>query len=132
MNHKLLTLTLAGLLSTVTAVSAHHSFTSTYHMDKIVKVEGNIVQFQFRNPHSFVQVMGPDENGTMRRWAIEWGAAGQLGEQGVSRQSLSIGDHVVITGNPGRTAADYRVRMLTIFRPSDGFGWGTRQGETVN
>jgi hypothetical protein len=131
MKRRLLTIVAAGVLSTGIAM-AHHSFTSTYHMDRIVRVEGNIVQFQFRNPHSFVQIMGPDEKGTMQRWAVEWGAAGQLGEQGVSRQSLSIGDHVVITGNPGRTASDHRVRMLTITRPSDGFGWGTRQGETVD
>jgi hypothetical protein len=101
-------------------------------MDKVVRVEGNIVQFQFRNPHSFVQVMGRDEAGKMQRWAIEWGGAGQLGDQGVTRQSLSVGDHVVITGNPGRTDADHRVRMLTLYRPSDGFGWGTREGETID
>jgi hypothetical protein len=121
-----------GVLFSGAAAFAHHSFTSTYHMDKVVRVEGNIVQFQFRNPHSFVQVMGQDESGKMQRWAVEWGAAGQLGEQGVTRQSLSIGDHVVITGNPGRTASDHRVRMLTILRPSDGFGWGTGEGERVD
>ena len=30
---------------------AHHSFAATYHEDKTVKIEGKLVQFQFRNPH---------------------------------------------------------------------------------
>jgi hypothetical protein len=119
------------LLSCVTAY-AHHSFASTYDETKKISVEGKLVQFLFRNPHSFVHVMAPDEDGTMQRWAIEWGGAGQLGGQGVTRETLKPGDKVVITGNPGRNPADHRVRMLTLRRPSDGFGWGNREGETFD
>ena len=119
------------LLSSVTAY-AHHSFASTYDESKKITVEGKLVQFLFRNPHSFVHVMAPDEDGTMQRWAIEWGGAGQLGGQGVTRETLKPGDKVVISGNPGRNPADHRVRMLTLRRPSDGFGWGTREGETFD
>ena len=121
----------ATLLSCVTAY-AHHSFASTYDESKKITVEGKLVQFLFRNPHSFVHVMAPDEDGTMQRWAIEWGGAGQLGGQGVTRVTLKPGDKVVISGNPGRNPADHRVRMLTLRRPSDGFGWGTREGETFD
>jgi hypothetical protein len=111
---------------------AHHSFTSTYDVDKTVKIEGKIVGFQFRNPHSFLQIEAPDASGVTQRWAIEWGGAGSLGGQGVTRNSLKIGDAVVITGNPGRTAADHRIRMLTLLRPSDEFGWGGAPGEVVD
>ena len=55
---------------------AHHSFAATYHEDKTVKIEGKLVQFQFRNPHSFVHIEAPDEQGVMQRWAVEWGGAG--------------------------------------------------------
>ena len=127
----LLLMLVVVLLSCVTAY-AHHSFASTYDESKKITVEGKLVQFLFRNPHSFVHVMAPDEDGTMQRWAIEWGGAGQLGGQGVTRETLKPGDKVVITGNPGRNPADHRVRMLTLRRPSDGFGWGTREGETFD
>ena len=119
------------LLSCVTAY-AHHSFASTYDETKKITVEGKLVQFMFRNPHSFVHVLAPGEDGTMQRWAIEWGGAGQLGGQGVTRETLKPGDKVVITGNPGRNPVDHRVRMLTLRRPSDGFGWGDREGETFD
>ena len=40
---------------------AHHSFAATYHEDQTVKIEGTLVQFQFRNPHSFVHLEAPPE-----------------------------------------------------------------------
>jgi len=132
MKRAIFVLLLAGVLLACTTTYAHHSFASTYDETKKITVEGKLVQFLFRNPHSFVHVMAPDEDGTMQRWAIEWGGAGQLGGQGVTRETLKPGDKVVITGNPGRNPADHRVRMVTLRRPSDGFGWGTKDGETFD
>src|SRR5882724_9165505 len=103
---------------------AHHSFAATYFEDKTEKVEGKLVQFLFRNPHSFVQVESEDSTGQVVRWAIEWGAGGQLGRQGVTRDTLKPGDHVIIVGNPGRNPEDHRLRMVNITRPSDGWKWG--------
>ena len=37
-------------------VFAHHSFSATYQEDQSVTIEGELVQFMFRNPHSFVNV----------------------------------------------------------------------------
>ena len=113
----------AGLLSTVPAY-AHHSFAATYFEDKTLTIEGDLVQFLFRNPHSFVHVEAKDEKGELQRWAIEWGAGLQLNRQGVTRETLHPGDHVIITGNPGRNAEDHRLRMRTISRPKDGWKWG--------
>ena len=110
----------AAILSGAT-VYAHHSFAATYIVDKEIKIEGDLVQFMFRNPHSFVHVQAPDAQGEVQRWAVEWAAAGQL--TGISRDTLKPGDHVIITGNPGRTAEDHRVRMRSILRPKDGFKW---------
>lgn len=103
---------------------AHHSFAATYFEDKTEKIQGKLVQFLFRNPHSFIQVEAEDEHGVMQRWAIEWGAGGQLGRQGVTRDTLKPGDIVIITGNPGRNPEDHRMRMVNIIRPSDGWKWG--------
>ena len=114
----------AGAIVSGGRALAHHSFAATYFEDKTQKVEGNLVQFLYRNPHSFVHVEGPDEKGVMQRWAIEWGAGGQLGRQGVTRETLKPGDHVIVVGNPGRNPDDHRLRMVSITRPSDGWKWG--------
>jgi len=49
--------------------------------------------------------------------------ATELGRQGVTPQTLKQGDRVVISGLPGRNPTDHRVRMTSLRRPSDGFGW---------
>ena len=120
------------LLGAASPIRAHHSFAATYDEGKTVKIEGRLVLFQFRNPHSFVNIMAPDTAGQMQRWTVEWGGAGQLDGQGVTRETLRPGDQVVITGNPGRNPADYRIRLVTLLRPSDGFGWGQRPGQVVD
>ena len=116
MNSKLLGVLMAILMTGGMTARAHHSFASTYDETKSVKVEGKLVQFLFRNPHSFVHIMAPDDKGQMQRWAVEWGGTGQLAGQGVTRETLRPGDVVTITGNPGRNPADHRVRMVTLRR----------------
>ena len=111
---------------------AHHSFAATYLEGQTVTIEGQMVQFLFRNPHSFVHVMVKEPGGEMVRYAVEWGGTGQLGEQGVSGETLKPGDVIVVTGSPGRNPKDHRIRMVTLLRPRDGFGWGTKDSEVVN
>src|SRR5580765_310557 len=84
---------------------AHHSFAATYREKDSVTIEGDLVQLDFRNPHSFVHVDVKEKDGTKVRYAVEWGGVGQLGQQGVSRETLKVGDHVVISGAPGRNPA---------------------------
>ena len=125
MKRSLLAVLVAAGIFSGTRVDAHHSFAATYFEDQKVTVEGDLVQFLYRNPHSFVQVEGKDtKTGEMVRWAVEWGAGGQLGRQGVTRETLKPGDHVTIVGNPGRNPDDHRLRMVSITRPSDGWKWG--------
>ena len=122
MKRMLLGLVIAvGAFMTAAPAFAHHSFAATYFEDKKMTVEGNLVQFLFRNPHSFVEVEAPDDSGKMVRWAVEWAGGGQLGQQGVTRETLKPGDHVIVVGNPGRNPEDHRLRMVNITRPSDGF-----------
>jgi hypothetical protein len=132
MKRRLLALFVVAAFISGFQLYAHHSFAATYHEDRTVKIEGTLVQFQFRNPHSFVQVDAPDDKGVMQRWGIEWGGAGQLGGQGVNRYTLKAGDHIIVTGNPGRTVEDHRIRMVTLKRTSDGFGWGQEKGQTFD
>jgi hypothetical protein len=129
--HKSLLVVAAGVMLTGFCAYAHHSFTATYDENKVIEIKGTLVQFMFRNPHAWVHVMAPDENGEMQRWGVEWGGAGALTGQGVTRETLKPGDEVVITGNPGRNEIDHRLRMRSLLRPSDGFGWG-QKGETFD
>ena len=124
MKSKLLVLVFAGVSVLGVRAYAHHSFASTYLEDQRMTVEGDVLQFLYRNPHSFVQVEAKDAKGNVVRWAVEWGGGGQLGSQGVNRDTLKPGDHVIVTGSPGRDPDAHRLRMINVTRPSDGWKWG--------
>ncbi len=112
--------------------NAHHSLGATYKMDETLQLDGSIVQFLFRNPHSFLHVEAPDEDGVMQRWSLEWRGAGSLRAEGFGRSVLRVGDEVTVTMNPSRSTSDFRGALVTLHRESDGLGWGMRPGEVVD
>ena len=107
-------------------VLAHHSFAAVYDSDQEVMIEGKVVQFQYRNPHSVLHVLAKDSAGVEKRYAIEWQGATQLGAAGISAQTVHAGDPVVVTGHPGRVAAENRILMTEFRRTTDDFGWKNR------
>jgi hypothetical protein len=124
-------LVLVAALAAGTAAFAHHSYSATYDVGQQVTLEGKLVQFVYRNPHSFVTLQAPDPTGKQQRWAVEWSGTGQLGGQGVTRETLRAGDQIIVVGRPSRVAGEPRLLMVSLKRPSDGFSWGTR-GEVVD
>jgi hypothetical protein len=124
MKYKLLPLIFAMACAFGITSYAHHSIDATYLSDREITLEGKILLFEFRNPHSFLQIEAPDKDGKLQRWSLEWRSSGRLGQDGIKRDTLKIGEVVSVTGNPSRTAADHRALLKTLRRKSDGFGWG--------
>ena len=114
-----------AMLVAASAAYAHHSYAATYDVTREITIDGKIVQFVYRNPHSFVHVTTKGENGESERWAVEWSGTTQLGNAGVTRETLKIGDPVVIQARPSRVAGEYRALMLKLKRTTDGFTWGS-------
>jgi len=132
MRRSLVILLAAGAAMFASPALAHHSFSATYLETQTQTIEGEIVQFVFRNPHSFVHVNVKEKDGSVTVYNVEWGGTGQLNNTGVTRETLKAGDVVIISGAPGRNAADHRIRMVTLKRPKDGFTWGQAPGQTVD
>jgi uncharacterized protein DUF6152 len=125
-------LLLCAFLAAGSVAWAHHSYGATYNSKKEIKLEGKLVQFVYRNPHSFVHMQAPDGNGVQQRWAVEWSGTAQLAGAGVNRDTLRVGDQVIVVGRPSRVRGEYRVLMVSLRRPSDGFTWGGRGNQTVD
>jgi hypothetical protein len=123
MNRSYLVLLAPAALLLGAPVQAHHSFAATYFVDQEISIDGTLTQFMFRNPHSFVKVMAKDHKGQEQVWSIEWGGGAQLTQEHVTRETLKTGDHVVVTGNPGRDPTEHRLRLHKIVRTSDGWTW---------
>jgi len=127
-----LSFVVAGICLASRGAAAHHSFAATYLPDQMVTVRGEIQQVLFRNPHSFIRLVVRDADGAQLRYAVEWVGAAQLGTDGITEGTLKPGDIVVVTGNPGRNAADHTIRMNSLYRPKDGFTWSARPDKGAN
>lgn len=127
----LLTIVAVALLS-AKAVYAHHSYAATYDTSQSLRLEGKLVRFQLRAPHSYVYLQAHDANGEVQRWTVEWSAPSALNRQGVSRDTLRSGDEIILTVRPSRVRGEFRALMLTLERPADGMSWGTSPDEVVD
>ena len=107
-------------------VAAHHSFAAFYHEDQRVTIEGDLVEFQYRNPHAWVHVMVTEPDGTRQQYSAEWGGPGRLRRQGVQADTLQPGDHLIISGAPGRNPEERRIHLREITRPADGWAYAGR------
>jgi len=130
MKSKLLALMFTAILMFGVTLYAHHSFAGSYIEDKSVTLEGKVVQFDIRNPHSFINIEVVGKDGKAARWGGEWGGVTQLSEGGVTKFTLKVGDKVIITGAPSRDAEEHKVLIQTVTRPAVGntpeFKWGGR------
>ena len=112
-----------GLIMTGIPVYAHHSFAAEYLESQSMSIEGDVREFQFRNPHAVLLVDARDAGGQVQVYAAEWAGAGRLGRMGIDTTTLKPGDHVIVTGSPGRNPSEYRIHLRQIQRPSDGWSW---------
>jgi len=91
----------ASLLSLAVAGSAwaHHSF-AMFDLEKQVTVEGAVKEFQWTNPHCWLQVMVPDGKGGEQEWSFEMGGLGMLARTGWKSSTVKPGDKVTVVMNP--------------------------------
>jgi hypothetical protein len=118
---------ISGVLGVAVQLRAHHSFGAAYLENDMIEVSGSIVEFQYRNPHSWVFVQGQERSGVggTRIYAAEWGSASQLERDGIEKDTLRPGDDVRIWGSPARNLLDAKLHLKGIER-KDGWTWRGR------
>ncbi len=95
---------------------AHHSF-AMFDNQKTVVLDGTVKEFQWTNPHSWVQLIVKDPaTGKDVEWSIEGGSPNGLSRYGWKRTSLKPGDKAQVTIHPLK----------------DGTNGGSLAGVTVN
>jgi hypothetical protein len=115
-----------GLLATLAlsvSVSGHHSFAAYYFEEQSIQIEGDIVEVQFKAPHTWVHVNTRDDSGREKRYAAEWANPSRLEREGMTKDTLKVSDFVRIWGSPSRDPNDGRIHLKRILRPSDGWEW---------
>lgn len=108
MTNRIRTVLPAALLALAAGAApafAHHSF-AMFDQRKMVTLEGTVLQFQWTNPHAFIELEVPN-GARAQRWSIELNSPNNLTRQGWRRSSLKPGDRVSVrvaplrNGHPG-------------------------------
>ena len=94
----LLATALAAALAVFPAV-AHHS-DAMFASDKEVVLIGTVKQFQYTNPHSWIQLAVQGASGPAVEWGIETGAPIVLLRAGIKPTSLQPGDKITLKAHP--------------------------------
>ena len=92
---------LVPLAIALQSADAHHSF-AMFDQSRTVTLKGVISNFQWTNPHAWIEIMVPDANGAAVRWGVELNSPNNLSRQGWKRTSVKPGDKVTIVINPLR------------------------------
>lgn len=84
---------------------SHHSF-AMFDKTKETWLEGTVSEFQWSNPHTFIQLVVPGRDRAVE-WSLEGGSPNILSRNGWRRTSLKPGDKVRVliyplrSGQPG-------------------------------
>ncbi len=76
-----------------------------FDQSKQITLVGSVKDFQWTNPHCWIQVLVPDPNNPQAEpveWGVEMGAPVELMRKGWKPHSLNPGDKVTIVVNPLR------------------------------
>ncbi len=92
---------LAGIAVAVCTMPAvaHHSF-AMFDAGKKVTLAGTVKEFQWTNPHAFIQMIVANSDGQAEQWSIEMGGPGGLARQGWVPKTLKPGMNVSVTMHP--------------------------------
>jgi hypothetical protein len=85
----------------IQAASAHHSF-AMFDQSKKLTVKGTVTEFQWTNPHSFLEIDTTGADGKKAHWSLELNSPNNLKRQGWSRNAVKPGDVISVTFNPLR------------------------------
>jgi hypothetical protein len=82
-------------------VAAHHSG-AMFDNDKSVTLKGSVKDFQWTNPHCWIQLTVAGANGAPEEWSVEMGAPLQLFQHGWRPGTLKPGDEIEVVIHPTR------------------------------
>ncbi len=83
------------------SVGAHHSG-AMFDRSKTVTLAGTIKEYQFTNPHVWIEVMVPAKKGGAVQWSIEGESPALMSRLGLKPGALKAGDKVTVKTHPLR------------------------------
>ena len=112
MRQRLVLAAAGGAALAALPATAHHSF-AMFDQTKQMTLNGTVHEFQWTNPHAFIELDVPSGART-QRWAIELNSPNNLTRQGWKRNSLKAGEKISVRiaplrdGHPGGLFLDLK------------------------
>jgi len=121
----------AGVLLTAATASAHHSFAAEYDSAKKVTIKGIVTKIDWMNPHVYFYIDVQDESGNINNWALEMGPPNGLQRSGWTRNTMKIGDEVIVEGTLAKDGSR-QANARSVVMAATGKKLGAASSETTN
>ena len=119
------------LLSGTAPAFAHHSFAAEYDSTKPVKVTGFVTRVDWQNPHVYFYINVKDASGKITNWALEMGQPAGLQRQGWTKNTLKIGDVIIVEGTRAKSGGTHgNARSVYMASTGKKLGAGSSEGVT--
>ena len=99
------TLGVAWLLSAAPS-SAHHAFSTEFDAKQPITLKGTITRVEWINPHAWIHMDVPRDNGVIEKWMIEAGSPNTLVRRGLTRDTIQPGIEIVVFGYRHRNGSN--------------------------
>src|ERR1700745_1703120 len=93
---------LAMLLAALIGPALAHPSSAMCDMSKTVTVQGTVKEFQYTNPHSWLQVLVVGPDGHTVEWGFETEGPSTLLRVGIKLKTFQPGDKVTVVAHPMR------------------------------
>lgn len=108
-------------------VLAHHG--GAGYDTKTLVLTGTVKQFQFTNPHSWIQVDVKDQTGKVVEWSLEWGSPNSLTREGIHPSAFPVGTKATFKLHPAKTGEPFGSFMGAKFEDGTIVGrWDNSEG----
>lgn len=115
------------------AALAHHSFAAQYDSKKPVTMTGVVTKVEWTNPHVYIFIDVTDaKTKKVENWGYEMGPPHMLQRAGWKRNSLKIGEEVVVDGWLARDGSNTaNARRVTRKATGEVLGAATSNSQTL-
>ena len=77
-----------------------HTLPITLSGRLFIELTGTIKEFQFTNPHTWIQIIVENTKGEKVEWSLEWGSPNSLGRRGIRPSTFPPGAKVTMRLHP--------------------------------